>query len=258
MFNRLKVLGRKVCTHVPPLRPLLGMPMQVTFIRHGESVHNAILEGRLFLETKEEQASVGQNPDHRVELSEEGKFQAQKTGGFIRGRFGIPDAIVHSGYVRTKQTTQGILKAYPDVRIPTVEDRRWRERESGHTYLILDADRKQFFAYMDRYWKIVGPFFARPAGGESLADVVEQRVTFAFQDLCKNYAGKRVFVVAHGRTIQCARIHIEHMTIEQAEAFLKEPGPNNCSMTTYVYSPELGKLVFLEYVMTTESASLNV
>lgn len=249
MLNRIKILWRTMCMFVPFLRPFLGMPLQIIFIRHAESANNKAFGENLYLEKADpDKLRVG-NADHYVPLTEDGQKQAGNTGPRLRMRFGIPDAVIHSGYLRTKQTAHRILSAYFDKQIPFYEERRFRERESGFTYLMPREDVEQNFPYLQNYWNMVGPYYARPPNGESLADVTEKRLIPAFKDLFRRFAGKNIVVVTHGRVIQCTRAYLDELSVAQIEAFLetKEENPKNCSLMVYRYSRELGKLVLYEY-----------
>ncbi|OGL63336.1 hypothetical protein A3C09_03655 [Candidatus Uhrbacteria bacterium RIFCSPHIGHO2_02_FULL_47_44] len=249
MLKKLLVCWRTICIYIPFLRPLLGFPTLVVFIRHAQSKNNKAYAGKLFLERHDQIAAEDRYPDHRIPLSKEGEQQALHSGPFLRMKFGQPDACIHSGHLRTRQTLRGIMGAYGDVHVPVLEDRRWREREAGHTYLMPRPDVEQNFPYQQPYWDLVGDYYARPAGGESLADVLEKRLVAAFADLYKRFAGKRVFIFTHGRVIQCARAYLDELSLEMIEGYLKtkEDDPKNCAIMVYRYSPKLGKLVLHEY-----------
>ncbi|OGL97425.1 hypothetical protein A2318_03475 [Candidatus Uhrbacteria bacterium RIFOXYB2_FULL_45_11] len=243
------VLWRTFCVDVPFLRPLLGFPTCLVFMRHAESQNNKAYGGKLFLECHDQIAEAERRPDHRIVLSEDGHRQALQSGAFLRMKFGFPDAVIHSGHVRTRQTMREVMGAYGGAMIPVTEDRRFREREAGHTYLMPREEVEKNFPYQQPYWDLVGDYYARPAGGESLADVLEKRLIGAFTDLFKRFSGKCVFVFTHGRVIQCARMYLDELSLEQIEAFLadKEQNPKNCSIMVYRYSPEKGKLILVEY-----------
>lgn len=244
-----KVQWRTFCAFVPFLRPLLGMPMSLVFIRHAESLNNKVFGNRLYLETEDERKAQGELADHLVPLTEDGVQQAGNTGPTLRMRFGVPDVVIHSGYERTRQTARGVLGAYADKWILVKEDVRFRERENGFTYLMVREDVERLYPNLQTHWKMVGPFFARPPNGESLAEVTEKRLMPALKDLFREHSGKRVFVVSHGRVIQCARAYLDELDAAQTVAFLQTKGedPKNCSLMVYRYSPEHGKLVLAEY-----------
>lgn len=125
-----------------------------------------------------------------------------------------------------------------------------REREAGYTHILLKKDVEKLFPYMKDYWKVAGHLMSRPVGGESLLDVIEKRLKPFLAKIWKRYAGKKVWFVTHGRTIQCLRYILDDFTLEGIEAFLDEKDdkgrhvntPKNGSVTTYLYDPETGKL----------------
>src|SRR5205823_12908423 len=86
-----------------------------------------------------------------------------------------------------------------------------------------------------------GPFFARPPGGESLADV-GQRVYAFLQMLARTMAGRRVLVVTHGGTIWCFRYVLERWTYEEAERRFNTESNANCSVTAYRFNGSSGRL----------------
>jgi broad specificity phosphatase PhoE len=191
-------------------------------------------------------------PDHRVKLTNIGRAQGYRAGCALRERYGAPDVVIHSGYERTYQTALAMLEAYPAVEcgmIPLKEKLLFREREPGYTYRHTKDEVKQFFPYLQGYWDLLGPLLARPVGGESLQNLIEGRLGAGMAEINRDYAGKRVFLVVHGRVIQCLRIMLDGLCLEDAEEFLidKENHPTNCSLTRYWYDPSKGKLVLIDW-----------
>jgi broad specificity phosphatase PhoE len=59
------------------------------------------------------------------------------TGPALRERYGVPDYLYHSGYVRTRQTAEGILQAFTSEERACIQVRKnhfLRERDPGFTY----------------------------------------------------------------------------------------------------------------------------
>lgn len=78
--------------------------------------------------------------------------------------------------------------------------------------------------------KTFGAFFARPPGGESLAQVCERVYAF-LQKVEWTMAGKRVLIVSHVGTMWCLRYVLEQWSYEEADRrFNTEPMPN-CAVT---------------------------
>lgn len=213
-----------------PTRPAL-----LVLVRHGESQRNvAPRKNRFFLDDEARKPLQG-IPDHRIGLTERGRRQARETGVALQARYGTFDQVYHSGYQRAVETCDAILESYPpDVR----EQMRVRhhlfirERDQGFAYDMTDAEAAAAFPWLQGYWDTFGPFFARPPGGESLAEVCE-RVYVFLQKLARTMAGKRVLLVTHGGTIWCCRYVIERWTYDEAERRFQTEHVANCSVTSY-------------------------
>jgi broad specificity phosphatase PhoE len=219
-------------------------PALLVLVRHGQSQRNIVKKQNRFYLDDESRKSVRGVPDHLIELTDEGRRQSAETGLALRRDYGTFDYVVHSGYARTQQTLDRIMAAYTDeerARMPVRHHLFVRERDAGHAYDMTDAEAQAAFPWLNDYWNTSGPFFARPPGGESLADVV-QRVYAFLQKLTRTMAGKRVLVVTHGGTIWCFRYVLERWTYEEAERrFHGETNPN-CSVTAYRFSGETRRL----------------
>jgi broad specificity phosphatase PhoE len=219
-------------------------PALLVLVRHGQSQRNVVKKANRFYLDDEARKSVRGVPDHLIELTDEGRRQAQVTGAAIRERYGIFDYVVHSGYRRTVQTCDEILAAYTAEersRMPVRHHLFVRERDAGHAYDMTDAEAQAAFPWLNDYWTTFGPFFARPPGGESLADVCERVYAF-LQKLSRTMAGRRVMVVTHGGTIWCFRYVLERWTYEEAERRFRTETNPNCSVTTYAYDPAAARL----------------
>lgn len=224
-------------------------PNQLVLIRHGESARNLAKQGSIYFPDDEARESVKGIPDHKVELTEKGHQQAEATGVFLRERFGVPDYIYNSEYTRTVQTMDGILKAYTDEERSLMQIRRslfLRERDPGYTYEMTDAEAEKAFPWLKEYWAMKGAFFARPPGGESLADVVNRLHTF-LNVIFRDRKDQTVFVVMHGQVLRCFRYILEHWTYDQALVWPKDQEPKNCGVTSYVKDPQSGRLILNEY-----------
>jgi broad specificity phosphatase PhoE len=220
-------------------------PALLVLIRHGESERNVARKHSRFFRDDESRKSLKGVPDHRVPLTAEGRRQSEVTGTALRKQFGLFDYIYHSGYRRTEETTDGLLSAYSAEERASMIVRHHlfiRERDQGHAYDMTDAEASLAFPWLQDYWETHGPFFARPQGGESLAQVCERVYTF-LQKLARTKAEKRVLIVTHGGTLRCFRYVLEGWSYEHFEkTFYSEPA-TNCSVAWYEHDPGLGKLV---------------
>ena len=91
---------------------LTGSAALLVLVRHAESQRNVAKKGAVYFADEEARATVKGIPEHKVPLTSEGLRQAEAAGRFLREQFGAFDYIYHSGYLRTLQTVEGILKAY--------------------------------------------------------------------------------------------------------------------------------------------------
>ena len=219
-------------------------PSLLVLVRHGQSQRNVVKKQNRFYLDDESRRSVRGVPDHLIELTDEGRRQSAETGVALRRDYGTFDYVVHSGYARTVQTLDQILAAYtPEerARMPVRHHLFVRERDAGHAYDMTDAEAQAAFPWLQDYWTTFGSFFARPPGGESLADVVGRVYAF-LQKLARTMAGRRVLVVTHGGTIWCFRYVLERWTYEEAERRFRSETNPNCSVTAYRIDEEKTRL----------------
>lgn len=224
-------------------------PSLLVLVRHGESVRNVAKKGSVFFADDESRRSVRGIPDHQISLTAEGARQARVTGLALSDRFSSFDALYHSGYQRTIQTANGLIDGFaPDVQERLIPQANLfiRERDTGFAYDMTTQEAETAFPYMHEYWQTTGSFFARPPGGESIAQVVE-RVHSFLDILIRDRAGERVLVVTHGGTLRAFRFLLEQWDYDQAERSMQADPPDNCGVTTYVYSPERKHLTLQEY-----------
>jgi broad specificity phosphatase PhoE len=215
-------------------------PALLVLVRHGESVRNVAKRANRFFLDDEARKHVRGIPDHRIPLSDEGRRQAIEAGRALRERFGPFDQVYHSGYLRTVDTTKHLLDAYPPDERARIRVRHHlfiRERDPGYAYDMTDAEATAAFPWLQDYWTTFGPFFARPPGGESLAQVCERVYTF-LQKLSRTMGGKRVLIVTHAGTIWCIRYVLERWTYDEAEHRFRTERIPNASITSYERQPD--------------------
>jgi 2,3-bisphosphoglycerate-dependent phosphoglycerate mutase len=224
-------------------------PVLLVVVRHAESARNEAKKGSVYFADDAARRVMRGTPDHLVELTPAGRQQAIETGVALRAQFGSFDYVYTSGYRRTVATADGLLAAYPDAERARMQVRTnifIRERDPGHAYDMTQDEAEVAFPWLADYWQTFGGFMARPPGGESLADVVARVHTF-LDTLFRDRAGQKILVVTHGGTIRCLRFALERWTYEQAERWPPGQSPANCGVTTYRYSPALGRLVLDAY-----------
>jgi 2,3-bisphosphoglycerate-dependent phosphoglycerate mutase len=226
----------------------MNRPALLVLVRHGQSERNIAKKQNRFYLNDEARKPVKGIPDHRITLTDEGRRQASVTGTAIRESFGVFDYVIHSGYTRTAETTEAILSAYSPEERQLMHVRHHlfiRERDGGHAYDMTDAEATAAFPWLQDYWNTFGPFFARPPGGESLAQVCERVYAF-LQKMARTMAGRRVLVVTHGGTLWCFRYVLERWTYEEAEERFRTEQIRNCSVTSYRYDEAARRLVMGE------------
>jgi broad specificity phosphatase PhoE len=223
-------------------------PTLLVVVRHAESIRNQIKKDTVYFADDAARRVVRGTPDHEVALTPAGHEQARQTGRAIRERFGLFDCVYTSGYTRTEETAQGLLEAYTDeerARIKVERSFYIRERDPGYAYDMTEAEARAAFPWLAEYWQTFGPFFSRPPGGESLADVAARVDTFLTM-LSREHDGQRVLLVVHGGTIRCLRLLLERWPYEKVSELFAEEAPKNCGVTTYERSAT-GELRLVEY-----------
>lgn len=226
----------------------VNRPSLLVLVRHAQSLRNVAKKRNRFYLDDEARRAVAGVPDHRIPLTEEGYRQAAVTGKVLRERFGTFDVAFHSGYVRTIETAAALLAAYTDDERSEIILRHHlfvRERDAAHAYDMTDAEATAAFPWLQEYWTTCGPFFARPPGGESLAQVCE-RVHSFLQKLARSMAGRRVLVVTHSGTLWCFRYVLERWTYEEAEERFRTELIRNCSVTSYGLDKTSNRLMLQE------------
>jgi broad specificity phosphatase PhoE len=230
---------------------MASRPALLVLVRHGQSLRNIAKKRNRFFLDDEARKPIKGVPDHLIGITEIGRHQARATGEALLERFGAFDQLYHSGYRRTVETTEALLEAYPAEMRKAIRIRHHlfiRERDQGHAYDMTDAEAASAFPWLQEYWTMFGPFFARPPGGESLAQVCERVYAF-LQKLSRTMAGKRVLVVTHGGTIWCFRYVLERWTYEEAEHRFETESIRNCSVTAY--EPDSGGRLALRFAGAT-------
>lgn len=231
---------------------IASRPVQLILIRHGKSLRNEIKGGQTYFPDDETRAISAGIPDHEICLVERGWRQARETGPALIDRYGVPHYLYHSGYRRTRETTDGLLENLSGSERAHIKVRTnilIRERDSGHAYDMTKAEARSYFEWLKEYWKTFGPLMARPPGGESLADVIN-RVYLFLNMLFRDRGGMRVWVVTHGGTVRVFRFLLERQTIKDFEETNPEDRPKNCGVTVYEYCPREDRLVLKEYNTT--------
>jgi len=233
----------------------IDRPSLLVLVRHAESERNFAKKGSVYFADEEARATVKGIPDHKIPLTPEGRKQSRRVGKHLKQGFGIFDYVYHSGYFRAEQTVEGLLAAYSPAerkRARVSPHLFIRERDPGFTYDMTQAEAERAFPWLKTYWKTFGGFFAKPPGGESLAQVAE-RVYLFLNMLFRDRAGKKILVVTHGGTLRCFRFLLERWSYDQALAWPPDQKPANCGVTVYHYKEKQKRLTLEAYNLGCEN-----
>lgn len=229
----------------------MSMPRDLVLVRHGESVGNVALgaerAGDVSLFTEE----FATTPGHRWAITGAGEAQARATGAWLTQTFNLQeqghfDRYYVSPYRRTRQTAAhlGLSRRVPDTQgEATEESARWmlnrafRERDWGAIGTISRAEFNRRPEYeLSARQRQHDPLYWTPPGGESVADVAENRVRNILRKIDTGGAsGGRVLAVTHGETMMAFRLVLERLSDEAFEALDADPAHRlpNCAVLHY-------------------------
>jgi broad specificity phosphatase PhoE len=211
-------------------------PELLLVARHGESAGNVARDaaegsGTAVIDIAER--------DMDVDLSELGRRQAEALGRWLAEPDHRPTVALTSPYLRACRTAEIAAEA-GRLDIEIVSDERLREREFGALDRLTRAGIEQRFPDEAKARARLGKFYHRPPGGESWCDV-GLRVRSMLDSVGREYGGERLLVVAHQVVIHMIRYVLEHLDEARVLAASRERELANCSVTTYVHDPSLGR-----------------
>ncbi|MEJ8852701.1 histidine phosphatase family protein [Variovorax rhizosphaerae] len=174
--------------------------------------------------------------DIDVPLSELGVSQSTALGEWF-GRLPAqeqPEVVICSPYLRALETARlvaercGSIASHTTLRV----DERLREKEFGILDRLTKFGIKQKHPELNEQRLHVGKFYFRPPGGESWCDVI-LRLRSLLEMITREYAGRRVLVVAHQVIVNCMRYLLEHMDERQILDIDRQGDVPNCAVTSY-------------------------
>lgn len=184
-------------------------PRRIILIRHAESEGNV------------DKSIYNKKPDFALELSENGKAQAEKAGAYLKSI--IKDQTVFfyvSPMWRARMTFEGIAKHFDKEKIEWREEPRIREQEWGS----LDMSASKIKEDINQY----GSFYYRVPGGESGCAVYDRVSNFLgtlHRDFKKEDFPQNAVLITHGMTFRLFLMRWFHLTVEQFEEI---EIPQNC------------------------------
>jgi broad specificity phosphatase PhoE len=216
-------------------------PDVLWIVRHGESAGNVARDaaeaaGLPFIDIA--------TRDVDVPLSPLGERQAVALGRWF-GKLSLderPTVVLASPYIRARETARRALEAAGIDReeINLISDERLREKEFGVFDRLTRVGIQEKFPDQADARTALGKFYYRPPGGESWCDVI-LRLRSVIDTITRDYRRERVLIVAHQVTVNCFRYLLERMTEEEILAIDKAKEIANCSITSYEFTPHLGR-----------------
>lgn len=222
----------------------MSLPLDLVFVRHGESEGNAAK--RLSEKGDDTGYSLLREKHTRsYRLSEKGQEQAAIAGKWLSSEFskdGVAfDRCITSEFARAMETSA--LLDLPDA--TWYRNFYLTERDWGELDACPESEKEERFGDALRMRK-VEPFFWRPPGGESYAELC-LRLDRVLDTLHRECSDKRVIIVCHGEVIRAFRALIERMPQEQFRDLAlnkgKDSSVHNCEILHYTRrNPETGEI----------------
>ncbi|HVO86449.1 MAG TPA: histidine phosphatase family protein [Candidatus Binatia bacterium] len=180
--------------------------------------------------------------DHDTPITAEGERQAEVTGRELANILPLPDVIMVSPYLRTRQTLGHMAMGWPELSgVETIEEERLREQEHGLRAVYGDW---RIFNVMfpDQFElrRMQGPYWYRHLQGENVPDVRE-RTRSLIGTVIREYSEQDVWWITHHLTKLSLRANFERFGAEEFLRLDEEEKPVNCGVTIYRGMPELGK-----------------
>jgi broad specificity phosphatase PhoE len=221
-----------------------GFPSELIFIRHGLSELNV----RLAIAKARHDTSrvlLDQIRDADVALTKVGIEQARHTGAALSRHYHQIDKAYVSPTLRTRDTFLGIQETI-GYHIPYQPEDRIREREFGIFGQMTSFGIEKHYPVEAARLKLEGGYYYRPLGGESYPDMGDRLHSF-LHSLYRHQAGKRILVVTHADVVQMARKILEKLSEAQLLELNETDDVLNCSVTHYVYDPDINYLRLVRY-----------
>jgi broad specificity phosphatase PhoE len=212
-------------------------PDELVIMRHGESAGNVARDRALA-------AGLGvidiAKRDCDVPLSQLGERQSAALGAWLGPNMKKPHVIFSSPFVRALQTSSAIVEAAGWHDVPVIADERLREKEFGILDRLTRRGIEQTHPDQAAMFTRLGKFYYRPPGGESWTDVI-LRLRSVLDTLTREYAERRVHIVAHQVVVLCFRYLLERMDEKTILEIDRERDVANCSTTFYRYDRHAGE-----------------
>ncbi|RYX89223.1 MAG: histidine phosphatase family protein [Comamonadaceae bacterium] len=214
-------------------------PEMIWIVRHGQSSGNVARDAA-------EAAGLAvidiADRDIDVPLSPLGTQQARALGEWIAQlpAHEQPEVVLASPYIRARDTARYMLQsAGLEGQAELRFDERLREKEFGILDRLTRFGIKERYPELDEQRGHVGKFYFRPPGGESWCDVI-LRLRSLMEMAGREYAGRRVVIIAHQVIVNCARYLLENMDEHQILEIDRMGDVPNCGVTSYQFDAGAG------------------
>lgn len=211
----------------------MSMPNDLILTRHGESEGNVARRNERAGDTSIFTDGFVTTPGRRWELTDVGYAQSACVGSWLSGVTDqrtveldpAPVRFYSSPFARATQTAAALgLATFRGRPVVWWVNRSLRERDWGDIETMPAAEFSngaQTAANARR--KLVDPLYWRPPGGESIADVAENRVRNFLDTLHRECANGFVVAVTHGEWLWAARLVLERADDVTFEAWERNP-----------------------------------
>ena len=230
-------------------------PARLWLVRHGQSAGNVARDAAL----RDELHRIAlDGRDMDIPLSALGERQARALGGSFsrQAEAERPEVLLCSPYRRALQTAQIFRQAGGAAGDePICLDERLREKEFGILDGLTAAGIAQAYPDQAEFRRLLGKFYHRPPGGESWCDVI-LRLRSVLDTVSLHYAGRRVMIICHQVVVLCLRYVIEHLDEAEILKIDAEGRVGNCSLTEYLFDPDIGASGGLSLVRYNDEAPL--
>ena len=207
-------------------------PQTLWIVRHGQSAGNVARDAA---EANGLHVIDIATRDIDVPLSELGRRQSESLGHWF-GQLPPaeqPQVLLCSPYVRAQETATLLQQSAGfAAAIKLRMDERLREKEFGILDRLTPLGIKDKYPDLSDQRGHVGKFYFRPPGGESWCDVI-LRLRSLLEMTTREYAGRRVLVIAHQVIVNCMRYLIEQMDEATILAIDRLGDVPNCGVTSY-------------------------
>ena len=188
----------------------MGMPNDLVLVRHGFSEGNEALKADKHGDFSYNTEKFAKTPSHQWRLNDKGRREAQEIGKWLNREFpGTEenpafDWFYTSTFVRTRETAAHL--GLPGA--GWLLNRGLRERDRGDIGSLDRASIKRLYE-RNAQIKEQDPLYWRPPGGESIAQVAEDRVKTVLATLHREADGQRVIAVNHGEMMRAFQLQLE-------------------------------------------------